>query len=138
MVLYVEYEKTEEGFTGSLNLCGDVSGLTRFADTLTDFGKLPAVIVLNRERNPSPYDRLLKEISIAPKLNAKVYVGQMGERMVISGSLEYLSILAENIRHLAEHPISSSAVPYHIHIEYYPDHFYLEKESTPLVASCSS
>jgi hypothetical protein len=96
------------------------------------------VIVLNRERNPSPYDRLLKEISIAPKLNAKVYVGQMGERMVISGSLEYLSILAENIRHLAEHPISSSAVPYHIHIEYYPDHFYLEKESTPLVASCSS
>ena len=72
---------------------------------------------LNRGRPPSPYDGLLKEISIALKPNAKVYIGQEEERMIISGSQEYLPILAEDIKHIAEHPISSSAVLYHIHIK---------------------
>ena len=137
-MLYVEYEKTEEGFTASLNLCGDVNGLKRLADTLVDIGKLPAVIVLNRERNPSPYDGLLKEISIALKPNTLVYVGQEEERMVISGSQEYLSLLADDIRFLMENSTSSNSEFYHIHIEYYPEHFYLEQESIPLVVSCIS
>ena len=139
MMLYVEYEKTEEGFTGSLNLCGNVNGLSRLADTLIDIGKLPAVIVLIRERNPSPYDGLLEEISIALKPDAKVYIGQEEEKMVISGSQEYLSILADNLRFLVENSISFSLNSefYHIHIEYYPEHFYLEKESIPLVVCCT-
>lgn len=137
-MLYVEYEKTENGYIGSLNLCGDANRLRRLVDTLADIGKLPAVIELDRERNPSPYDGLLKEISIALKLGAKVYIGQEEEKMVISGSQECLFILADDIKFLVENSISSNSELYHIHIEYYPEHFYVEKESTPLVVCCIS
>ena len=46
-----------------------------------------------------------------------------------------LAILARNIDRLAEQPRERNSDGYkdHIHVEYHPDHFYLNEGSVPLV-----
>jgi hypothetical protein len=83
---------------------------------------------------PTPYLGYVKSLKIE-KRTGNVYVSRIEDQVSISGSPEKLKILAQNIDHLAEHQSKPDLGNYedHVHIEFYPGHFYVHEESMPLV-----
>lgn len=58
---------------------------------------------------------------------------RQGTMLIITGSLEGLCILKETIIWLSEQSSTFDSVPPHLHIEYFPEHFYLASSSTPII-----
>jgi hypothetical protein len=89
-------------------------------------------------RPASPYDGYAKALTLVPR-GDYVRVSQTGDEIFISGARDKLDILAKNIGRLAEGedapPLSGGKR--HLHIEYYPGHFYVESGSIPLVVTRS-
>ena len=61
--------------------------------------------------------------------NGRVCIVKDSDKVVINGSPHHLRLLAENIEAVAD----DGEVDQHLHIEYYPDHFFLDERSEPLV-----
>lgn len=78
----------------------------------------------------SPHLRDLESIQVKHFPNQAVKISVKGNSLLIEGSPEKLKILSENIE-IQENELKN----YHIHIEYYECHFYLSKDSIPLVVS---
>jgi hypothetical protein len=90
---------------------------------------------LAADADVTPYDVALSDLEIRPvdRPTVRVAVGEAGKRLVITGDSSSLGVFAQNLRGLAETPITGD----HLHIEYYPEHFYLDSESLPLVVECA-
>jgi hypothetical protein len=80
--------------------------------------------------NPFPYSKNLESIQIKHFPTQEVKISVDGNSLVIEGSPEKLRILSKNIES-RENELKN----YHIHIEYFDGHFYLSKDSIPLVVS---
>ncbi|ANZ37188.1 hypothetical protein BBK82_15065 [Lentzea guizhouensis] len=59
----------------------------------------------------------------------KVVVDVVGRDLVVTGGAEHLAVLGEVLRDLADEPDFG----YHVHIDHFPDHYYLAEGSWPLV-----
>lgn len=81
-----------------------------------------------------PYDGFLSVLQVVES-EGPVEVRQTGSTLTITGSKQNLAILSENILFLANHPETLNGMPNHLHIEHYPDHYYLAPSSLPLVIS---
>ena len=78
---------------------------------------------------PEPYDGFLQEVSVEPG-EGKIRITRDGSRLFIRGGLEAKALLADNVELLADADPESGG---HLHIDYHPDHFYLDATSEPLV-----
>ena len=88
---------------------------------------------------PHPYDGHVTSLRIVTD-SGKVSVSRSGGQVAIRGSPEMLAILAWNVDVLAYAKCIwlGGKQTYHIHIEYYQGHFYLEEGSVPLVLTNAS
>ena len=59
-----------------------------------------------------------------------ITISRDGNDLVVRGHTEGLAILAQNITHLGTDPTGLGP---HIHIDYFPGHFYVRAGSIPLV-----
>ncbi len=59
-----------------------------------------------------------------------VRIVRSGEAIIVTGRLDLLAILAENVESIA-----SSAPGEHLHIDYHPDHYYLREDTEPVVVT---
>jgi hypothetical protein len=80
--------------------------------------------------NPFPYSKNLESIQIKHIPNQNVKISVESNSLLIQGSPEKLRILSENIE-TGEEKLEN----YHIHIEYFDGHFFLSKDSIPLVVN---
>jgi hypothetical protein len=113
---------------------GCSQGLRQLADWLvSDAASNKIELNLPKDILPAPYEKFMSNMQVI-RNNAKLRVIYRGTTLLITGSLEYLTILAETIKGLAE-AVQESARQPHLHIEYWPDHFYLDPGSEPLVVT---
>jgi hypothetical protein len=127
MVLYDEFGIEIEGTAEeSRQLSEGIEGFTETSrSVLAGFGE-------RGERG------LQRSNAVAIRVNAGlVSIARADDEIVISGSKEKLSILAQNIRSLADSERSGSPnrICDHVHLEYYPDHFFLAEGSLPVLVS---
>lgn len=85
--------------------------------------------------DPAPYDRALVEFRVRHRATGKVRVRVDGGTLEIGGAPEYLAVLADNIADFAADP--DAGPRHHLHVEHFPDHFYLAEDSAPLVVGLS-
>lgn len=66
-----------------------------------------------------------------------VSIARLEKHILISGSKEKLQVLAQNFLWLAdrEKPETLTKIRDHLHIDYYPGHFFLEEGALPLTIS---
>lgn len=77
-----------------------------------------------------PYSGYLRSLQIEIG-EGNVHISHDQDRVYITGSLQKIEILAENIASLALQ--NGNHDPEHSHIEYFPGNFYLMEGSEPLV-----
>jgi len=113
---------------GQIEVAGNASALLEFAAVLAAAEPLTErFLMVPSDRTASPYDHFLQKMRVE-KNEEKVLITKEEDTLKISGSTQNLSQLAENIRWLASRedaPRLSDTLRDHLHIEYYPDHFYL-------------
>jgi hypothetical protein len=124
-----------------MNIVGkyDVTGVefAGTADTLSYLARAIRELVV-RERfslsippiSPAPYLGYVQSLELE-RGAGKVSVSRSGESVNVSGSADSLALLAHNIEQLA----FSENCQDHLHIEFRPQHFYLNEESVPLVVT---
>jgi hypothetical protein len=117
-----KYDVTSVDFTGT-------------ADTLIYLARAIRELVVKERFSlfipsapPAPYLGYVKSLELERGVG-KVSVSRSGESVNVSESADYLALFAHNIERLA----SSESCQDHLHIEFHPQHFYLNKESVPLV-----
>lgn len=115
----------------------DVSGRTRDLEELagvlvTGSGLLATPI----EGDPSPYEVFLSSIMMRSAREGPIVLSvDEGKGILdIFGSPNFLRLLAENIQDLCRHGVSGE----HLHIEYFPGHFYLAESQISLVVHRST
>lgn len=111
---------------GELDLALDRETAARLVARLrAGTGRLP----LEAGADPAPYQRFFREVTVAVAPGRKVALRMVdaGDTLAITGDPVYLGVLAENVEGLAD----SGDVDTHVHVDYFPDHFYLEEGSAP-------
>jgi len=88
-------------------------------------------IMADNEQNPDPYQNFGSKIVIEKAPDKKVSVTMTRHMIAITGDIKWLNLFAQNMKDLSE----EAEPPYHVHIEYFPSHFFLAPESFPLVCS---
>ncbi|MGW6443814.1 Imm32 family immunity protein [Lentzea sp. NPDC055074] len=98
----------------------------RIADLIdSGAGRIAAAV-----HDPAPYDTALAGLTVR-RSNGLVRVLVSDQELVVEGGAESLAVLADSLRG----PVDLVNGRYHVHIEYFPDHFYLAEDSHPLVVS---
>lgn len=83
---------------------------------------------------PGSWHGFLVFIEISVVKEQKLFeIRRENHTLKIYGSSNVQDILASNITSLSEATDPKSGIAYHIHIDYYPEHFYLAPTSEPLV-----
>ncbi len=86
---------------------------------------------------PAAFDdrglRYLNELVVKVKSHS-VMISEAGQKLIISGDKEKLLVFSENIDSLLE-PETEGPFPErdHLHVEYYPGHFFLCAEALPVI-----
>ncbi len=90
---------------------------------------------LAADADVAPYDVALSDLELesVDRPTVRVAVDGSGKRLLITGDASSLGVFAQNLRGLAGTPNTVD----HLHIEYYPEHFYLDSESLPIVVECA-
>lgn len=113
--------------TGELCLEGTSEDLRAFSSLLQ---KAPGSIALSVPSKMSGYDDHLLGISIRERTGSHVSLkyDSTSSSLVVEGDPRYLAVLAANITALANNSVQG-----HLHIEFFPGHFYLDEASDPVV-----
>jgi hypothetical protein len=122
-------------------LRGDTTGELMLAGTPPELPALGQLLRsgtgemnLSKVADPSPYDRSLSQIKCR-KSERKLVITFRGDdnSLGVQGSLEFLIFFAEIIEDWAEADPSD-----HLHVDYWADHDYLDRESQFLVIKVDS
>ena len=84
------------------------------------------------ETSPAPYERWLDRLAVTASQHSLVTIGIQDDTVRVVGDQTGLATLAENIRIFAG---DAGSPDDHLHIDYYPGHFFLAEESVPLVVA---
>jgi hypothetical protein len=110
---------------GELTLDASAAELSRLADAVTlGSGRLDATT------GPGGNTLTGVEVSTTPGPGVLLHVDAARQVLLISGDAGARAVLAANLRAMAEEEDGG-----HLHIDYYPDHFYLAEGSVPLVVN---
>jgi hypothetical protein len=110
-----------------IQLAGSASALSEVAALITTGGEVQCA----PGSGNSPYLLRLDSLRVrfAPGERVRVHLSHGQRALEISGDASRLDILAANIREV----VSGGQYVEHLHIEYFPDHYYLAADSSPLV-----
>jgi len=116
--------------TSGFELSGDRVGLHAVAESLRDAATVSEREVWHdsNDRGATPYDVFIKRM-VVRQAPSKVRITREDDVVVVTGRREELNVLADNIDSL----VHGAERGDHLHIEYFPDHFYLDQGSEPLV-----
>ena len=124
----------------SVELEGTAEALHELSQVIRELVEAKDLSLALPSTSPTPYLGYLESVRIEQG-TGKVCISRTGNQVLISGSPEMLTILSHNIESMPElqrRPASGMDRD-HVHIEYYPGHFYLKEESVPLVfTKCAS
>lgn len=118
---------------GDIELRGNTPALRKLAEALSAH-MLPYTIALDippKERI-APYDHFLTTIHITHN-DGMVNISRIESTLEIVGSKEKLSVLSENLTWLSNNPDLDTEKGTHLHIEYFPGHYYLTESSLPII-----
>jgi ribosomal protein S18 acetylase RimI-like enzyme len=123
-------------YSGSeISIEGVSSALLQFASMLNlRLGHLDC-IPLVPDGPASPYDGYLQIIYVQ-RTYRLVKIDRAGDILNISGSGANLQILSENVSFVATQVANDLASGTHLHVEYYPDHPFLDPTAIPLIIEC--
>lgn len=125
-------EQTQNG----LKLVGGYNMLQALADALTNMTNNRMVgfklLLPQTPINGHP----LKQMSIELRPRGKVSIQVVEDTLHISGSIQFLAMLADNIRFLASNVAKSAKVASTLKVEHYPGHIFLDGQSSPLTIAC--
>ena len=115
---------------GEVEVSGTVETLGEWANALT---RGDVEISTSTGGDPSPYSHYLAGICVRWTAPGLVQMSVDTERQALSftGSGQSMKVLAENIRGLCREGVPGE----HLHIEYFPDHFYLAESQISLVVA---
>ena len=108
-----------------ISLAGSRAELAAVAERLA----APGSIELAQAPSGGPYPVVLSSLTVVVRPGSRVRIVVDGPAIQVEGDAAKLADLAANIRGLAD----EGEVGAHQHIEWFPDHWYLAEESTPLV-----
>jgi hypothetical protein len=113
---------------GEVEISGTVAALEEWAAALTRDG---VEITTGTGDDPAPYAAYLTAIRVRSTADGlvEVSVDEQRQALTVEGSGESMSVLADNIRGLCREGVPGE----HMHIEYFPDHFYLAESPVSLV-----
>ncbi|GGN06293.1 hypothetical protein GCM10011609_52240 [Lentzea pudingi] len=110
--------------TNECEIAGSTTCFERIADLIdSGTGRIAAAV-----HDPAPYDAAPAKLTVR-RTEGLVRVLVSDDEVVIEGGAESLAVLADSLRG----PVDLVNGSYHVHIEYFPDHFYLAEDSHPLV-----
>ncbi|RJQ70244.1 hypothetical protein D5S17_29495 [Pseudonocardiaceae bacterium YIM PH 21723] len=115
---------------GELEISGDRAELGELAGVLSrGYGELQGEAVDDLK----PYDRSLGlvRVVVREREGVSLEVLEDEETLLIAGTREGLAILGKNVKGLSV----SGGQGEHLHIEYFPGHFYLTEDSLPVVVT---
>ena len=114
--------------TGEVEVAATRAALRRFADLLDSEG---GRVAAQRVADPAPYEKCLDGIDFVPVADGEVVfrVDQGVGLLVVEGGSSKVAVLAKNIRGLADDGQSGE----HLHVEYFPEHFFLGEATLPIV-----
>ena len=113
--------------TGEVKVLGTRDDLHHLASLVkAGRGEVPCC----EDNTPGPYNKTLSTVTIfnTPGRNVVLSVTDRGT-LLIDGDMTKLSVFAKNISGFAE----AAGAQEHMHVEYFPGHFYLGPESAPVV-----
>ena len=114
---------------GETEIAGSRSGLKELVDFLeAGTGKIATDIP---DEDASPYEMYLTgiEVRLVPDRRVTLSVDPARGVLDIAGSQAFLDVMASSIRGLSQ----SGRSDQHLHVDYFPDHFYLEPSEASLV-----
>jgi hypothetical protein len=121
---------------GDLELGGNTQGLLGLAQRLMRKGETQFDLPLSTSgADPTPYDGVLSRISVKIGGEQPLYIGRTDDTLRIEGSQKAVEIFASDLESLArqgaQRTMGSPRV--HMHVEYYPGHYFLDERSEPIV-----
>ena len=113
--------------TREMELQGTAAELTDLAGLLlSGHGSVD----LDRTGDPSPYSRFLSRVNVIQTSGPIAMMCAEGsDELDIRGGAPQLNLLAANMKGFAD----EGDVTCHLHIDYFPEHDYLDESSEPLV-----
>lgn len=114
------------GATGEVEVSGTRAGLLALAGVLRGGGDLALAPVAD----PAPYDRAPARLRVRLREAGRVRVSVDDTILLIEGGPGSIAVLAENVEGFAA---EADDPRHHLHIDYFPGHFYLAEGSAPLV-----
>ena len=130
MIVYYEngYDRID-----SVDLTIDISESLRLAEEMLGNGSVTVCETFGID--PAPYDGLLERV-IVEITSGLVKIQVNARDLIFSGGLEAMSVLGQNFEYFGNVPLDERQVKgYHMHIEYYPQHFFLSPDAVPMVVS---
>lgn len=112
-----------------LILIGSEEALAELARLLTATSDRVVVRLLRMKPTP-PLSVALAFIEIRTEPEPKLAVRRDGDTMILAGERKALEILGANIERFARRELGI-----YMHVDYFPDHFYLRPDSLPLDVS---
>jgi len=119
-----------------LELGGSTHDLLGLAERLMRKGETQFDIALSTSGiDPTPYDSVLSRISVKTGGEQPLYIARTGATLRIEGSRRTVEIFASNLESLVRQASerANGSVRAHLHVEYYPGHYFLDERSEPLV-----
>jgi hypothetical protein len=115
-------------FEGDISLEGTQQALSQLAAVVKLAGTYP--LVVPEKALVAPYDAFLERLEITFS-DPRVRIARRDRSLSISGPKWGLKALSETISWLSQ----PSSAGQHVHVEYYPDHYYLDASSEPIVVN---
>jgi hypothetical protein len=114
---------------GEVKVVGTRNGIKALADLLMKGSGNLATDASGVD--PSPYQMYLKSILVRRVLGCQVNLSVDSDRGVlgIAGGQDALGVMADDVRDFGE----NGQPDRHMHVDYYPEHFYLEPSEASLV-----
>jgi hypothetical protein len=114
--------------TGEVEVSGSRETLVRLADLLA---AAPGRLAADEAADPGTYGQCLAEIVVLDPTGAKaaIDVDAATRTLVLTGGRAALTLLGDNVRELA----IGGEPDDNLHVDYFPDHFYLDESSLPTV-----
>jgi hypothetical protein len=111
-----------------IDLAGDGEAINFLAQAIRQTHRTNQLFLHKpKSRLPDPYDGFALSLEIRVT-NSLVCISRCDDQIGIAGSSDLLEILAQNVGFVTTNSGSN-----HLHIEFYPSHFFLDPESIPLV-----
>jgi hypothetical protein len=134
--LVARYSGSDGRYSSSdqIEITGNASVLVELADLLICDNKwVVRPLTVPSQELAAPYDGFLSQLrrDVRDESDEKLLVKRRDDELYICGSPPFLELLAQNIRFLAEDKSQFSGN--HLHVEYYPDHFFLSSASDALI-----